>query len=167
MNRSAPLALVLSFLASAAAWSAETGCEAFKWDVSKELAVMREAAKPVNAAEPARIEVGTHYRVRLAPQAQVPFAAPPEKSKSVDGAQAGLLTFRVPQTGIYRVSITSSHWADVVDGGKLVTSRAHEGHAACDALHKIVEFQLEAGRDLILQLSGAAAPEIGVAVTRG
>ena len=35
----------------------------------------------------------------------------------------------------------------------------------CDALHKIVEFTLEPGRDLILQLSGAAASEIGVAVT--
>lgn len=172
MKRNVTLVLLAALALNRAAWGAEPevkqGCEAFKWDLSTELATMRQAAVVVDASRGAttsKIEVGKHYTVRLSAQGEVRFAAPPEKSKPAEGSHAGTLTFRVSRAGVYRVSITSSHWADVVDGEKLIKARAHEGHGGCDALHKIVEFALEPGRDLTLQLSGAAASEIGVAIT--
>ena len=44
-------------------------------------------------------------------------------------------------------------------------SRAFQGQHGCERLHKIVEFELPANRDLILQLRVGTAEEAGVAIT--
>jgi hypothetical protein len=76
-----------------------------------------------------------------------------------------LIRFQVPKAGNYRVAITSGHWIDVVDGTQLIRSRDFQGQHGCDLLHKVVEFSLPAGRDLILQFSGAAEEKMRVAIT--
>ena len=96
------------------------------------------------------------------------LAASPRKPMPGEGAHAGLLAFRVPADGRYRVSITSGHWIDVVDAGAVVPSLAFQGHAeagGCPLVHKIVEFQLRAGRELLLQFAGASDASAGVAIT--
>jgi hypothetical protein len=69
------------------------------------------------------------------------------------------------QAGRYRVSISSDHWIDVLDGTQLMSSRDFQGQHGCQRPHKIVEFDLPADRDLTLQFSGSTDAHVIVAIT--
>ena len=144
-------------------------CTQFKWDVTRELTVMKQSPQPLAAASRSgavpQLELEKPYAVKLANQADVKFAIEPAKSTSDEGAQAGLVSFRTAHAGRYRVSIASGHWLDVVDGGKAVASRDFRGQRGCERPRKIVEFELPAEHEFTLQFSGAAEAEVVVAIT--
>ena len=132
-------ALILSaLLAAAAAVAADDptgalppGCDTFTWDVASELAALQQpgvAAVAGNGGdvETPRVEPGTRYEVRLHPQAGVEFVLTPGRDPDA-GSMAGLLAFQVPEDGRYRVSLTTGHWVDVIDGGRVVASLDHQG----------------------------------------
>lgn len=160
-----------SIVCTAAALADEVdGCSHFSWDVSHELAVMKQAPKPLVAStqegtKAPQLQMDVPYELKLAPQSSVAFPVKPAKPTLNDSAQGGLARFHVGKAGVYRVSITSGHWIDVVDGDQLVKSKDFQGARGCDRPHKIVAFELAANRDLILQLSGAADPSVTVAIT--
>lgn len=144
------------------------GCSAFTWNVAHELALMAQPATSIDASREgnaAAVAPDKHYLVRLAPQASVKFALAPARSRNAEGAYAGLVRFRVEQAGRYRVTLTSRHWIDVVDGDHAIATRDFQGRAGCDRMHKVVEFELPEGRDLILQLSGDGADSVGLVIT--
>src|SRR5882672_6512165 len=105
---------------SAMAEKATGGCESFTWDVSHELAVLDKPGKPItagaNAKKSVHLDLDQRYAVKLLPQGSVHFVVKPGKPMLDDGAQAGLFTFHTPKAGRYRVSITTGHWLDVLDG---------------------------------------------------
>jgi hypothetical protein len=145
-------------------------CTRFTWDVSRELTVMQQTPRALAAAvkpgaDVPQIEAERLFEVKLALQSAVTFVAKPGKPTRVDGAHAGLVRFRVEKAGRYRVSISSGHWIDVVDGSRLMSSRDFQGQHRCQRPHKIVEFDLPADRDLTLQFSGSTDAQIIVAIT--
>jgi molybdate transport system substrate-binding protein len=154
-----------------AASAADTDpCNGFTWDVSRERAVMKQPPRAVAGAvrpgaDVPQIEPEKLYEVKLADQSTVTFVAKPGKAALTDGAHAGLVRFRVEKAGRYRVSITTRHWIDVVDGMQLVSSRDFQGQRGCERPHKIVEYELPAGHDLTLQFSGSADAQVSVAIT--
>lgn len=165
------VSLALSPVQAATHAGLPSGCDTFSWDVSRELAALSSTPRPLEAGDgregvAVHIELDTFYRVALPPQAQVTMAARPGKPMLDDGAHAGLLHFRAPAEGRYRVSITSGHWIDVVDAGQVVPSLDFQGRRGCPLVHKIVEYPLPAGRDLVLQLAGATDDRVGVVITR-
>jgi hypothetical protein len=146
------------------------GCSHFSWDVSHELAVMKQTAKPVTAATQRgtgipRLEVDKLYDLKLAPQSGVKYIVTPAKPTLNDSTQGGLARFRVSKDGLYRVSLTSGHWIDVVDGEQLIKSKDFQGSRGCARPHKIVEFVLPANKDLVLQLSGAVESPVTLTIT--
>jgi hypothetical protein len=145
------------------------GCARFTWDVSRELAVMKQAPQPltaaVKAADSAQLQPEQLYALKLAPQGSVAYLVPPGKPTLDDSAQGGMVQLRVPSAGVYRVSVAGGQWIDVVADGKLVKSRDFQGARGCERPHKIVEFELPANTALTLQFSGAASPTVLVAVT--
>jgi len=161
--------LLLCALATAPAAELPPGCDTFTWDVTRELTALQTPSTPVDAGTGAdnitRIELGKRYQARLHPQASVTLAARPGKPMLDDDARAGMLTFQVPRDGHYRAAITSGHWIDMVDGGEIVPSLDFQGRRACPLVHKIVEYELRAGRDLVLQFAGGDAAEVGVVIT--
>jgi hypothetical protein len=148
----------------------KSGCDAFTWDVSRELAVFDQAVKPLQAGRDAksapRADVDTHYVVALLPQRNVKFPAEPGKPTAADGVHAGLVVFRATKPGRYRVSASTSHWVDLVDGRNLVVSRDFQGQRGCEKVHKIVEFELSGNRDFVLQLSAGTEETVGLAITQ-
>jgi hypothetical protein len=164
-------AIILMALVSADANAAEADpCSHFKWDVSREVAVMRTTPQPITAAvrpgtDLPQLKVGILYTLTLAEQSAVTFAVQPAKSRSDPAARAGLVRFRVAAPGHYRISITSGHWLDVIDHAQLVDSLDFQGHTGCERPRKIVEYELPAGRDLTLQLSGSSDSPVVVAIT--
>jgi hypothetical protein len=138
--------------------------------VSHELTVMKQTPQVIVAAtKPGRqtplLELDKLYELKLSPQAAITYAAKPAKPTLNDSAQGGLIRFHVEKAGIYRISITSGHWIDVVDGDHLVKSKDFQGSRDCERPHKIVEFDLPAGKDLILQFSGSTDPVVVMAIT--
>jgi hypothetical protein len=73
--------------------------------------------------------------------------------------------FRVATAGAYRVSLDQGFWADIVSGQKLLESTDFTGAHGCSAPRKIVQYNLPAGEDLVLQLSGATKDHVRVALT--
>jgi len=167
-SRLALSALLFALSASAAAADLPPGCETFTWDVSRELAALQTPATSISAGTGAgnvvRINLDAHYKARLSPQSEVTFAAAPGKPMLDDDAFAGLLTFQVPANGRYRAAITSGHWIDMVDGDKIIPTVDFQGRHSCPLVHKIVQFDLEAGRDLVLQFAAGNASEVGVVI---
>jgi hypothetical protein len=145
------------------------GCSHFSWDVSHELKVMKQTAAPVTAAtkpgQAPAIQIDKLYELKLSPQSAVTYSAQPAKPTLNDSAQGGLVRFHVDKAGLYRVSITSGHWIDVVDGEQLVKSKDFSGSRECARPHKIVEFELTANKDLLLQFSGSTDSSVVTAIT--
>src|SRR5262245_55143651 len=90
-------------------------CTHFTWNVTHQLAVMKQPAQPVTAAaKPASdiplLQLDKVYELALAEQSGVTFAVPPGKPTLADGTRAGLVRFSTAAAGRYRVGITSGHW---------------------------------------------------------
>jgi hypothetical protein len=149
---------------------ADDGCDHFSWDVSHELAVMKQPAKPVTAATkggpgaPA-LDVDKVYELKLSAQSGVTYVVKPAKPTLDDSAQGGIARFHIARAGLYRVSITSGHWIDVIDGQESIKSKDFQGARGCERPHKIVEFELPANKDLVLQLSGSTDASVILAIT--
>ena len=162
--------ILIAAFAVSAVHAADDPCTKFTWDVKNELAVMKQSARAVTGATKAgtsvpQLEVGKLYDLQLATQNKVTFAAKPAKPTLDDGGQAGLVKFKTDKAGRYRISITSGHWIDVVDGVQVIASRDFQGMRGCERPRKIVEYELAAGRDLVLQLSGSTDAKITLAIT--
>lgn len=164
------LSLGCAALATPAFADDADGCSHFSWDVSHELKVMKQTAAPVTAAtkpsaQAPAIKVDKLYELKLSPQSSVTYSAKPAKPTLNDSAQGGLVRFHIDKAGLYRVSITSGHWIDVVDGEQLVKSKDFSGSRDCPRPHKIVEFELPANKDLVLQFSGSTDSSVVTAIT--
>src|SRR5262245_14481382 len=166
------VSLLVAVVLSQAALAADNAdpCTRFTWDVSHELAVAKQTPAPVTAAAKAGkdvpvLQLDKLYELKLASQSGVTFALTPGKPTLPDGAQAGLARFHTEKAGRYRVAITSGHWIDVVDGTQLIKSRDFQGARGCERPHKIVEYELPAGKDLTLQLSGSPDATVILSVT--
>jgi hypothetical protein len=154
---------------SGPALAADDPCAAFKWNVTEERAVFSQKAQAATAGRDApaapAMKTSTLYELALAPQESVKFVVKPGKKGLSDGAFAGVLHFRAPTTGAYRISLDQGLWVDVVSHQALLESTDFTGAHDCSAPRKIVQYDLPAGEDLVLQLSGAAKDRVRVAIT--
>jgi hypothetical protein len=148
---------------------ADDPCAAFAADVSHERGLFASAPQSLAAAAQSPgtiILVDRLYALQLLKQGQVSFAMPPERTAPAD-TFAGIVQLTVPRAGTFRVSLDAKLWVDVLADGHALRAGKFQGQPGCTAPHKIVEFELPAGKTLTLQLSGAAAPTVRIAVTRG
>lgn len=130
---------------------------------------MRDDAVQLKATakgeDPPITKTGVHYAVQLLPQDELQFVVSPERAARSAAPRGAILRFQTEKGGRYRIALTSSHWIDLVVDGRVVASVDHQGRAGCKYLHKIVEFDLPAKRDVILQLSGQDDSMIQLAIT--
>ena len=168
--RIAVLSLCLIGFATSALADETDGCKKFAWDVSHEVAVMKQAPAPLTAgtrpgsAAPL-VKLDKPYELELSPQSGVTYSAQPMKPTLNDSAQGGLVRFHTDKAGLYRVAITTGHWLDVVDGETPIKSKDFSGSRECPRPHKIVEFELPANKDLVLQFSGSTDPSVIASIT--
>jgi hypothetical protein len=162
---------VLALLVGSAAMPAlgDDACEGFKWDVSKERALFAESAVPLAAGKDRMsapmVVPNRLYQLQLTPQDHVAFVTPPAKKMLTDGAYAGIAVLKIPASGSYRVSVDVPFWIDVVSDGALVRAKDFQGQRGCSAPHKIVEFELAGAQPFVVQLSGATADSVRLAIT--
>lgn len=116
------------------------------------------------STSPIPLELERRYAISLEDQRKLEFRREPGRAGRANGARGGIFSFRTGAAGIYRVSLTTRHWIDLIDGESVVESKRHFG-PGCALVHKIVEFELPAGREVILQLSGREDVTVGLAIT--
>jgi len=166
-NARIPMLFTLLLGLSAGAWADD--CVDFKWDVTQERALFATPATPLSAGMEAKsaptVLLNHLYELKLMPQDQVTFAATPGKKTPRAGSNAGIVTFKLPAGGSYRIAIDMPFWIDVVSNGALVTAKDFQGQHGCSAPHKIVEFELHGTRPLFLQLSDAAPDSVRLTIT--
>lgn len=102
---------------------------------------------------------GKPAEASLRPQADVRFQVKPGGGRDVAAPHAGLVTIRVPATGVWRLSASAPVWIDVVGPHGLMPSVAHGRMAPCTSLRKTVEFELAQG-DWLVQLSSSPGPAV-------
>lgn len=160
---------VLMLASATVAAAADDPCSGFKWDVAHEHTLFSKAPESIVAghdlASAPVMKADQLYELALAPQDGVKFVLAPGKKGLPDGAFAGLVHLQVPAAGAYRVSLDQGFWIDVVSNQKLIESTDFTGSHSCDGPRKIVLFNLPAGQDLVLQLSGAAKDRVRVTLT--
>jgi hypothetical protein len=171
MTRNAVISILLAVasIAISAKTFADDGCVDFKWDVTRARSLFAGTATPLPAGMDLKsapsVLLNHLYALQLTSQDQVSFAATPGKKTSSAGSNAGIVTFKVPASGSYRVAIDMPFWIDVVSNGALVAAKDFQGQHGCSAPHKIVEFELVGTRPFVLQLSNAAADTVRLAIT--
>lgn len=149
--------------------TAAQACDGFRFDVAKELQLFKgqprqaKAGSAPNAAT--SMDANQLYAVKLAEQSKVTFAVPPGKVTVADGSYAGLLKINSPRAQTIRVSTNEAAWVDVISAGKLIESTRHAGHGNCNVLRKSVEFTVDPGKPIVVQVSGSTEAEIKLAVT--
>jgi hypothetical protein len=160
---------MLVCVSASPALAADDPCGAFKWNVTEERAVFSQKPEAATAGRDASsaptLKTKTLYELSLAAQESVKFVAPPGKKGLPDGAFAGVVHLRIPKSGPYRVSLDQGFWVDIVGHNQLIESSDFTGAHACSAPRKIVQYNLPAGEDLVLQLSGATKGRVRVAIT--
>jgi hypothetical protein len=145
------------------------GCH-FVWNVTHELAVMKQTPQAVTAAvkpgpDAPLLQVDKLYELKLSGQSGVMYAVKPAKPTLNDSIQGGIARFRIDHAGAYRIAITTGHWIDVIDGSQVIKSRDFTGARGCARPRKIVEYDLPAGKVLTLQLSGSSDASVLLTIT--
>jgi hypothetical protein len=167
-NLCGSIVLATAFAASAPALSDEP-CVDFKWDVSQERALFAGSATPLAAAADAKsgpvLLLNHLYELKLSKQEQVSFAVTPGKKSPREGSYGGVVSFKIPASGSYRVAIDMPFWIDVVSDGALVAASDFQGQHGCGSPHKIVQFDLLGTRPFFLQLSNAAPDSVRLTIT--
>ncbi len=162
--------LTLSLAAHGALAQQQDPCAAFSWNIAHERALFATAPQALNAGRDAAstppLEPDRLYDLQLAPQGQVAWVLPPGKKSIPEQGFAGMARLRLPQPGTYRISVDQSLWIDIVADGQMIESVDFQGRAGCIAPHKIVQYTLPAGRELVLQLSAAGGPRARLTITR-
>lgn len=148
---------------------AKEPCEGFKWDVSREHSLFLEKPTAAAAGDSEKsatpVALDRLYELTLTPQDKIRFAAAPSKKMLADGAYAGLVRFRVPKAGQYRVSLNIPVWIDVAVDAKTIPSIDFNGSPGCDTPRKVVVYQLPADKNLTLQFSGGVDTKVSVTLT--
>lgn len=162
------MALATAF-AAAAPVLADDSCVDFKWDVSHERALFAGSATPVAAGANQKsapvLQLNHLYELKLSKQEQVSFAVTPAKKNPRDGSNGGLVAFKIPAGGSYRIAIDMPFWIDVASNGALVAANDFQGQHGCNSPHKIVQFDLLGTRSFFLQLSDAAPDRVRLTIT--
>jgi hypothetical protein len=162
-------AVCAAALISASATFAADPCSNYKWDVTREVKLYATGPTPLAAAasvaQAPSMALNTYYALALLPQEQVKFVVAPSKRMLADGAFGGVLKFRVPTAGAYRVAIDAGFWLDVVNGTQSLATLDFNGVRDCAGPHKIVVFEMPANTDLTLQMASSTSAAVHVTVT--
>jgi hypothetical protein len=141
-----------------------SGCGGFKWPLDNERAALTRPDKP-SLANGGAVALNVATTLELQPLASAGLPKPPERAPKSPQAFAGHFTLAAPaKPGVYKVTISSPAWIDVLDSGNYLHPKAFTGAMACEGARKSVKFDLPSG-PLALQFSGVEDNRISVIVS--
>jgi hypothetical protein len=141
-----------------------SGCGGFRWPLDRERAALVRADKP-SLPNGGALGYDAAATLGLQPLSAAGLPKVPERPPRSTNSFAGHFTMSAPaKPGVYRVTISSEGWIDVLDGGAYLHPIAFTGAKECEGARKSVKFDLPA-RPLALQFSGVPGDQISVIVS--
>jgi hypothetical protein len=143
------------------------GCDKFKWPLDKERATLTGSDLP-KLASGSRVQWPLPFAttIALVPQADAKLPVPPERAPKSNNTFAGFIDVPAPpQSGTYKITLSSAGWIDVVQDSHALKSVAATGATGCDGVRKSVKFEL-AKSPFTVQFSGIEANSVGVVISR-
>jgi hypothetical protein len=86
-------------------------------------------------------------------------------SENVENLFGGFVRLTVPKDGIYRISVDSALWIEMIDGGKPIERVRTVPRLHCGRIHKSLGFPLKQERSYWLEMSGSKRPEVALLIT--
>ena len=96
--------------------------------------------------------------------AKLPPIAPERTPKSQDTFGGSIQIAAPAKAGVYKITLHSAGWIDVVQDGRRVKSITATGATGCEGVPKSVKFELAAS-PFTVQLSGVEANTIGLVIS--
>jgi len=141
-----------------------SGCGGFKWPLDHERAALAQTGKAL-APNGEALSYDAAMTLELKPFSSAELPKAPERAPKSPSAFAGHFALAAPaKPGVYRITISSEGWVDVLDGGAYLHPIAFTGARDCEGARKSVKFDLPA-RPLTLQFSGVPRDQISVIVS--
>ena len=140
-----------------------TGCDAFKWPLAKEAALLQAAGKPALGTGGTTAFLGKAFTLKLTdfPEAHLP--APPERAPKMDPSKAGFVRFDAPAAGPYEMTTSQAAWIDVLQDGHILKPSAFSGARDCPGVRKSIRFSLAAA-PFVIQISGTKSETVDMIV---
>jgi hypothetical protein len=158
------LALVLGFQSGMAQAEEPHGCDKFKWPIVHEQDALN-APGIAKLVAGGILTVDTAASINLAPLAEARLMMPPERTPTQTASFAGIVELDTPpKEGIYKVTISTEGWIDLIQDGEYIKPTAFTGAMDCPGIRKSVKFPLRA-KPVTIQLSNVRAPLISLIVT--
>ncbi|MCI0590839.1 MAG: hypothetical protein L0Y67_04440 [Gammaproteobacteria bacterium] len=113
-------------------------------------------------------EVWLVEKESLSRQTPGPEGAMAEKTKpkeNVESLFGGFVQLTVPKDGMYRVSVDSPIWIEVIDGKTPIERVRIVPRLHCGRIHKSLGFPLNRERSYWLEISGSKRPDVTVLIT--
>jgi hypothetical protein len=163
MRKICLMAASIAVLAATPALAAEpVGCDHFKWPLDREKALL---AKPITVASGGAATLDAGENLALTPQGTAKLPQTPSRAPKFPNSYAGFVTFAAPaKAGLYRVTIATGAWVDVIQDGHLLRSADHTGAIGCAGLAKSLKFDL-AATPFSVEISSSTKPVVTFAVT--
>jgi len=157
-------ALLLLGAAPLRAAEEPSGCDKFKWDITRAQAALTapDRAKLASGSEQAALPAsGMTLALRAPAEAKLPM--PPERAPK-DGTFAGFTSFKnPPKAGLYTISVSAGGWVDLVQDGHFLKPKAFSGATDCDGIRKTMKYELAAS-PFMLQISGIKEDTVSIAI---
>jgi hypothetical protein len=158
--------IALLLLGTVAARAAEepSGCDKFKWDITRERAALTAPDRTnINSGSDLGAVSSTGMTLALVVPADAKLPSPPERAPK-EGTFAGFANFKaVPKAGVYTISLSEGAWVDVVQDGHFLKPKAFSGATDCAGIRKTMKYELAAG-PFVLQVSGAKDKALSIAI---
>jgi hypothetical protein len=164
-----PLLILFALYVSAAPALAQepSGCDKFKWPLDKERATLTGSDLP-KLASGSRVSWPLPFATTLTllPSAEVKLPVAPERVPKSSDTFSGFIEAPAPaQSGVYKITLSSEGWIDVVQNGQRLKSITATGATGCEGVRKSVKFPLAAA-PFTVQLSGINVNSVGIAISK-
>ncbi|MBC7839576.1 MAG: hypothetical protein H7Y39_13190 [Nitrospiraceae bacterium] len=109
--------------------------------------------------------VGTESVSRQTLKREGAMGAETKPSESVEKLFGGFVRLTVPKDGIYRISVDSTTWIEVIDGNHPIERVRIAPRLRCGRIHKSLGFPLQREKSYWLELSGSTRPDVALLIT--
>jgi len=164
MRKRLAAAVLIAMLGLAPASAAGlSGCENFKWQVTRERALLTTPDLPTwKSGVDAPTLPPLAAKLALQPPAAAGLPKPSERTRK-PGTFAGFLRLGQIPAGTYTVSVSNYAWIDVLQNGSSLKPMDISEASGCDGIERVLKFDLAAGATTI-QVSSVAADAIRLAI---
>ena len=163
--------LLLSACAGQGKRAMEGGCEDYRMDMRRELALADSLGIPTltytnTNKDASAVSMNAKLDVSLYPGNEVQFVVEPEKRGKKADEYAGLIKVRVSHDWNYRFSTVNPVWVEIATGdGRRVRTNKFEMQAQCKKVFKSAAFPLKANTDYWLQMSASRDKDTSIIIT--